>query len=109
MKTIKTTFILLSIMLLTSCGGGDSEPEVDDFCEGRDNCWELMSREFFDDEVCGLSGGSQIICTSYEYTVQNTCTDEVRKHITRYYLTDGPTLGDIYCDDIYEDEFINID
>lgn len=104
---MKKTLILLSLSLgmLASCGDNTEVFIEEESC--NDNCWEMKSRIYYDEEVCGLYGGQPIICPSYIYTVKNICTGLERNHITRFYYNEPPTLGNIYCDDVYEDEFLN--
>ena len=105
---MKKLLFILSLTILTACGGSDSEPIIEDPCNGQDNCWEMMSREIFETETCGLVGGEPIYCYSYTYNVKNVCTGEEKFATTnRKYNFGAPVIGDIYCDDIYEDEFIN--
>ena len=92
--------LLLSLIILASCG--DNEPIIEeDPCD--EECWELLSREFYDDELHGVSGGQQVFRTSYMYTIKNICTGLVKERQSRYFYTGAPQLGIIICDNLTGD------
>ena len=105
---MKKLLFILSLTILTACGGSDSEPTIEDPCNGQGNCWEMMSREIFETETCGLVNGEVVYCYSYIYLVKNVCTEQEKYATTnRIYSFNPPVIGDIYCDEIYEGDFLD--
>ena len=92
--------LLLSLIIFASCGDNESITEEPPCNEG---CWELLSREFEDEEVHGVDGGQLIYRTSWMYTVKNMCTGVVTERQSRYFYVGAPQLGVIICDDLTGD------
>ena len=100
--------LLLSLIILASCGDNDIEEIETDPCRWvTGECWEFARIEVVDTRVCGLYGGQQVFCSSYYFTAVSTC-DGSQVTITTPYLDRAPAeQGEVWCNGLFERTYIN--